>query len=95
MSVVEKLPHTMPKDLEIALNRDKKVFELWQKVTPLGKNEFYCWVTSPKQRATREKRIRRTVEELLEGKRRPCCWPGCPHRPGHPKKVYTAGYKKQ
>ncbi|MCB0951091.1 MAG: hypothetical protein KDB44_17825, partial [Mycobacterium sp.] len=25
-------------------------------------------------------RIRRTQEELVEGLRRPCCWPGCKHR---------------
>jgi len=24
--------------------------------------------------------IRRTQEELEEGQRRPCCWPGCKHR---------------
>ena len=29
---------------------------------------------------TRERRIGRTVEELLEGKKRPCCWAGCIHR---------------
>jgi hypothetical protein len=29
---------------------------------------------------TRERRIRRTQEELEEGQRRPCCWPGCKHR---------------
>jgi hypothetical protein len=30
--------------------------------------------------ATRARRIRRTVAELLEGKKRPCCWQGCIHR---------------
>ena len=24
--------------------------------------------------------LRKTQEELEEGKRRPCCWPGCKHR---------------
>ena len=33
-----------------------------------------------KQAATRARRIRRTQEELEEGQRRPCCWPGCKHR---------------
>ena len=49
-------------------------------VTPLGRNEFLCWVEDAKQDTTRERRIRRTQEELEEGKRRPCCWPGCKHR---------------
>jgi len=39
-----------------------------------------CWVKDAKQEATRERRIRRTQEELEEGERRPCCWPGCKHR---------------
>jgi hypothetical protein len=46
----------------------------------LARNEFICWVEDAKQKATRERRIRRTREELDEGMRRPCCWPGCKHR---------------
>jgi DNA replication protein DnaC len=29
---------------------------------------------------TEARNIRRTQEELEEGQRRPCCWPGCVHR---------------
>jgi Bacteriocin-protection, YdeI or OmpD-Associated len=72
--------HLLPNDLRAALIADAAVFELWQKITPLGRNEFICWVEDAKQAATREKRIRRTGEELLEGKKRPCCWQGCIHR---------------
>jgi uncharacterized protein YdeI (YjbR/CyaY-like superfamily) len=74
------LPHTLPDDLHHALIADTQVHELWQSITPLAKNEFICWVESAKKPETRAKRIRRTCEELLEGKRRPCCWPGCSHR---------------
>jgi uncharacterized protein YdeI (YjbR/CyaY-like superfamily) len=74
------LPHTLPDDLHQALIADAQVHELWQSITPLAKNEFICWVESAKKPDTRAKRIRRTCEELIEGKRRPCCWPGCPHR---------------
>jgi hypothetical protein len=73
------LPHTLPADLRKAL-ATPKIKELWESLTPLGRNEFICWVTSAKLATTRERRISRTREELLEGKRRPCCWPGCPHR---------------
>ncbi|WP_033903540.1 YdeI/OmpD-associated family protein [Mycobacteroides abscessus] len=65
--------HRVPADLRAAL-------ALWQDITPLGRNEFICWVEDAKQQVTRERRIRRTQEELEEGKRRPCCWPGCKHR---------------
>lgn len=47
---------------------------------PFARNEFICWIEDAKQHVTRERRIRRTGEELEEGKRRPCCWPGCTHR---------------
>ncbi|MEY3990091.1 MAG: hypothetical protein RI985_1172 [Chloroflexota bacterium] len=80
MTIDYSLPHTLPDDLHHALIADVQVYELWQSITPLAKNEFICWVESAKKPDTRVKRIRRTCEELLEGKRRPCCWPGCPHR---------------
>lgn len=72
--------HDLPADLAEALAASADAAELWNGLTPLGRNEFVCWVEDAKRPATRERRIRRTVEELFEGKRRPCCWPGCAHR---------------
>jgi len=72
--------HKLPKDLKQSLNSDKKALELWEDITPLARNEFICWVESAKKPETRERRIGRTLEELKDGMRRPCCWPGCPHR---------------
>jgi Bacteriocin-protection, YdeI or OmpD-Associated len=72
--------HALPDDLRAALLLDAATLELWQSITPLGRNEFICWVEDAKQAATREKRIRRTGEQLREGKKRPCCWQGCIHR---------------
>jgi len=72
--------HQVSDDLRDALVADAALFGLWQGLTPLGRNEFICWVDNAKQAATRQRRIQRTCEELLEGKRRPCCWPGCIHR---------------
>lgn len=72
--------HDLPADLVDALTTSKKVADLWQGLTPMGRNEFICWVEDAKRENTRERRIRRTVEELLEGKKRPCCWAGCIHR---------------
>jgi hypothetical protein len=72
--------HRAQDDLQTALQSDPAVLALWQSLTPLGRNEFICWVDDAKQAATRARRITRTVGELQEGKRRPCCWPGCIHR---------------
>jgi uncharacterized protein YdeI (YjbR/CyaY-like superfamily) len=72
--------HELPVDLREALLADGTILETWEDITPLARNEFICWVEDAKQAKTRERRIRRTREELEEGKRRPCCWPGCKHR---------------
>jgi hypothetical protein len=90
--------HQAREDLQAALMSDTDVFALWQSLTPLGRNEFICWVDDAKQAATRARRVKRTVEELQEGKRRPCCWPGCIHRddkvPGKWQQAVLAGKKR-
>ncbi|MGH9291488.1 MAG: YdeI/OmpD-associated family protein [Acidimicrobiales bacterium] len=72
--------HDLPEDLRRALLANPVALDAWRDITPLARNEFICWVEDAKQEATRARRIRRAQEELEEGKRRPCCWPGCRHR---------------
>lgn len=60
----------------------------WENLTPIQRNEWICWVTMAKKEETRNKRISRMVEELKEGARQPCCWPGCPHRKPNAKKWF-------
>jgi hypothetical protein len=72
--------HPLPTDLRVALLANATALAAWQDITTLARNEFICWVTDAKQETTRARRVRRTVEELEEGLRRPCCWPGCKHR---------------
>lgn len=72
--------HELPADLREALISNSTALIAWNDITPLARNEFICWVEDAKKDATRQRRIRRTREELEEGQRRPCCWPGCRHR---------------
>lgn len=72
--------HKMPVDLKVALLANTTVHAAWEDITVLARNEFICWVEDAKQEKTRKRRVQRTCEELLEGKRRPCCWVGCVHR---------------
>ena len=72
--------HTMPGDLKKALTADKSALALWEGLTPLARNEWICWVTSVKKDETRKDHVKRTISELKEGMRRPCCWIGCIHR---------------
>ncbi len=72
--------HTLPRDFQVAIMADSELVSLWEDITPLARNEYICWVEDAKQQKTRERRIRRSCEELLDGNRRPCCWSGCIHR---------------
>ncbi len=72
--------HELPGDLRDGLAASPVAQAAWQDITPLARNEFICWVEDARREATRGRRIRRTREELEEGRRRPCCWPGCAHR---------------
>ena len=71
--------HKLPADLRETLIANAGALDAWNDITALARNEFICWVEDAKQEKTRERRIRRTREELEEGQRRPCCWPGCKH----------------
>ena len=71
--------HTVPADLRKALS-SLAVQDAWNDLTPLARNEWICWITSVKKPETRKEHIKRACAEIVEGKRRPCCWPGCPHR---------------
>lgn len=72
--------HRIPKDLKEVLEKAPKVQALWDSLTPLARNEWICYVTIVKKAETRKEHIVRLQADLLKGKRRPCCWPGCPHR---------------
>jgi uncharacterized protein YdeI (YjbR/CyaY-like superfamily) len=72
--------HELPDDLRETLVASASALHAWNDITPLARNEFICWVEDAKRAPTRDRRIRRTREELEEGQRRPCCWPGCKHR---------------
>lgn len=72
--------HTVPADLREALLSDPDARALWEDISPLARNEWICWTISVKKPETRRQHIERVCIHLKEGQRRPCCWPGCPHR---------------
>jgi uncharacterized protein YdeI (YjbR/CyaY-like superfamily) len=72
--------HKLTPELKKALNSDKAALALWEDLTPLARNEWICWTIFPKKEETRTGHVKRTVSELKEGMRRPCCWLGCTHR---------------
>ena len=72
--------HDLPGDFADALRGNSAALATWQDITPLARNEWICWIESAKKAETRVKRIHWGCDNLSDGKRRPCCWPGCPHR---------------
>jgi uncharacterized protein YdeI (YjbR/CyaY-like superfamily) len=72
--------HVIPPDMRLVLCRNAGLPDIWNSLTPLGRNEWICWVTYVKKKETRSQHLERLVIHLNKGKRRPCCWAGCPHR---------------
>lgn len=72
--------HKLPADFQKAIASSASAKKIWVDITPLARNEWICWVTSPKKEETRRRRIEVGIDKLSKGMRRPCCWPGCPHR---------------
>lgn len=72
--------HMLPADVRRAVSVNEETIAVWNSLTPLARNEWICWVTSVKRVETRAKHLDRLVHDLERGKRRPCCWAGCPHR---------------
>ena len=45
--------HELPADLASALLAEPETAQLWRGLTPLGRNEFVCWVEDAKKPETR------------------------------------------
>lgn len=71
--------HDLPDDIHEALLGHPEIIGIWNTLTPLARNEWICWVTIVKKAETRAEHIERLCSDISDGKKRPCCWPGCPH----------------
>lgn len=80
MTISGGIAHKLPDDLRRALTASSKALVAWSSITPLARNEWICWVQSVKRQETRDEHVERAIDELVGGKRRPCCWVGCTHR---------------
>lgn len=87
-TVADGVAHKVPIDLKKILLSTPKTTAAWNSITPLARNEWICWIEDAKKPETRALRLKRTGEELAEGKRRPCCWVGCMHRTDGKRKIW-------
>lgn len=64
----------VPDDLRKALAGAPSAQAAWQLLTPIGRRDFVSWINEAKQEETRRRRIERCCENLMRGKKRPCCY---------------------
>ncbi len=63
----------MPADLRAAFAASQAAQSLWKDLADLAQRDWVRWIEGAKTPETRARRITRTIEQLAEGKRRPCC----------------------
>ena len=63
-----------PADLREALSSNPAAQVFWLGLTPIARRDYISWIEYAKQAETRERRIQRTCENLIAGKKRPCCF---------------------
>ena len=78
----------VPEDIEKYFLEHPELLEKWNNLTELGRNDYLCWIETSKKEETRIKRKEQMYEEVIQGKKRPCCFPGDPLRRESAKKWY-------
>lgn len=64
----------VPPDLREALDAAPLADAAWNSITAIGRRDFISWINEAKQAETRQRRIERCTENLVKGKKRPCCY---------------------
>jgi len=63
----------IPDDLQSALDNSPEAKVFWNGLPSDIHRDWVRWIILAKQAPTRARRITRTIDQLLERKRRPCC----------------------
>ncbi|HRN73896.1 MAG TPA: YdeI/OmpD-associated family protein [Ginsengibacter sp.] len=88
VKIANGILHKVPANIHEILATDSLLRDTWNSLTAIQRNEWICWVTIPKKAQTQVAHLTRMVAEIKEGKKQPCCWPGCPHRNPNAKKWF-------
>jgi hypothetical protein len=67
-------PLVVAPDLRVAMARSGDATALWAEMSDLARRDYVRWIDGTNNAGTRARRVQRTVEQLAEGKRRPCCF---------------------
>lgn len=66
--LVTKSAYNVPDYIVAILKKNKKAFATFEAFSPSHKKEYGQWIDEAKTEATKEKRIAKTIEMLLENK---------------------------
>jgi hypothetical protein len=72
--LAEQLESDVPKDLRDALKAHPGAKLTWDATTTVARRDRIAWMTSGKQAATRDKRLKAMLDMLEHGKKRVCCF---------------------
>lgn len=61
----------VPDDLKAALARSTQAREVFEALSFSNRKEYVMWIVSAKRGETRNERVRKTLEKLMQGKRNP------------------------
>ena len=61
----------IPAPLQAAFDKNPEAAEFYDTLSYTNKKEYARWITDAKREATRETRLEKTIEKLLEGKKNP------------------------
>ena len=70
----QQLESEVPKDLRDALKAHPGAKLTWDATTTVARRDWIAWMTSGKQAATRDKRLKAMMDMLEHGKKRVCCF---------------------
>jgi uncharacterized protein YdeI (YjbR/CyaY-like superfamily) len=59
----------IPPELEKALKKNKKARDFFEKLAPSYQKQFIGWIKVAKQKETKEKRLKETIEKLTRGEK--------------------------
>lgn len=69
-----QLESPVPADLRDALKANPAAKATWDATTTVARRDWIAWMTSGKQAATRDKRLKAMLDMLEHGKKRVCCF---------------------
>ena len=72
--IAKGILHEVPSDMQTVLAADTQLLAKWNKLTPIQRNEWICWVTIVKKSETRVEHIQRMIEDIPEGKKKERDW---------------------